>query len=135
MKKMISIWLMLVLFSVLAIHSTTYTTHSTPYTINQSLAQLPQPAMRSTSALCPTGSALPQAAISGVSTTYSSPHSPRRAKMEEENPFGDDNVSGTTNPQEPGTPIGDAIFPLLLCAILYLLYRHKQATRPLRPGC
>lgn len=121
MKKMISIWFMLMLFSVLNLSA-------------QALAQFPQPAMRSTAALSPSGSTLPQAAISGVSTTYSNPHSPRRAKMDE-NPFGDDNISGTTNPQEPGTPLGDAIFPLLLCAMLYILYRHKKTTRPARPGC
>ena len=66
-----------------------------------------------------TGSALPSAAPDGVTTTYTGP---RRGKKEED-PFGGETAGDVTNPLEPGTPIGDAMWPLMVCALAYLIIR------------
>lgn len=54
--------------------------------------------------------------------TYAPSRGPRRAKMDE-NPFGDQTIGGATNPNEPGTPIGDAVLPLMLLALAYAGYK------------
>ena len=85
----------------------------------QDIYAMPEARMYSTSAMLGSGSSLPQAAITGTTTTY------------------DDATPATiTNPQksgrpgdwqEPGLPLGDALFPLLLLVGVYLvLVAHKR---------
>ena len=87
----------------------------------QSLAQLPDNEMRSTSVLPTSGSTLPQAAVEGTTTTYdygNGPHKagPRRGKEEGDTP--------PVKPDEPNEdPIGDAALPLMLLACAYLIIR------------
>ena len=93
----------------------------------QSLAQLPDNEMRSTSVLPTSGSTLPQAAVEGTTTTYdygNGPHKagPRRAPEEGE---GDTPPSDPPGPNED--PIGDAALPLMLLACAYLIIRVVRA--------
>lgn len=87
-------------------------------------------AMRSTSAMSYSGSSLPMAAATGVSTTYDSPARvsgrPRRAVD------GDDKDVPKPNDNEipDPTPIGDAVLPLMLMLGAYgmiVYFRRKRA--------
>ena len=94
----------------------------------QSLAQMPEAQMRSTSSMVGSGSTLPMAATEGVYTTQSSSPAkvgPRRA---EEN-AGTEDEDDPDNPGEP-SPIGDAALPLMLAAAVYsvwsIVYRRRK---------
>lgn len=97
----------------------------------QTMAQQPQMQMQSTSIMMGSGSHLPQAAIEGVTTTYTPSASnissgPHRAAAKEDD-------EEDTPPQDPPgpneDPIGDAILPLALLAAAYVLFlaRKKHA--------
>lgn len=133
MKAMRYIWIVLGLLSVVTIKAATYGKtyqpqyqHRAAYFRAQSRTDMPIATMESVnSTMMYSGSALPLAAATGV-TTADSPSNgnggggPRRAKMEDPtDPFGGQTIGDTTNPQEPGTPIGDALLPLLLMAMLF----------------
>lgn len=98
----------------------------------QGTAQLPQAQMKSTSVMVSSGSTLPQAAVTGTFTAdETSVNGPkkgiRRSTLEEDDdPFGGETIGGTDNPIEPGTPIGDAMWPLILAAAVYGVYRRKR---------
>ena len=95
----------------------------------QTMVEQPQLQMQSTSIMMGSGSHLPQAAIEGVTTTYTPgasniPSGPHRAPAEGEE---------DTPPKDPNgpmeDPIGDAILPLALLAAAYVLFlaRKKHA--------
>ena len=67
------------------------------------------------------GSSLPEAAVTGTSTTYdrhNAPGGPRRAAD------GDDDDTPPEDPHGPmEDPIGDAGWPLAMCALAYLIIR------------
>jgi hypothetical protein len=93
----------------------------------QTMVEQPQLQMQSTSIMMGSGSRLPQAAIEGVTTTYTPgasniPSGPHRAAVDDDTPPSDPN-----GPMED--PIGDAILPLALLAAAYLLFlaRKKHA--------
>lgn len=93
----------------------------------QTFVEQPCAQMQSTSIMMGSGSHLPQAAIAGVTTTYTPgasnvPSGPHRAKEEGDTPPSDPN-----GPMED--PIGDAILPLALLAAAYVLFlaRKKHA--------
>ena len=94
----------------------------------QSLAQEPQIGFQSTSSMVTSGSTLPQAAQSGVYTTYDVPgHSNkpgiRRSVVDDDIPKPSDN----TDPD--ATPIGDGMLPLALLALVYgvlRVYRRRK---------
>jgi len=101
----------------------------------QGLAQQPNSDFRSTSVMQSSGSALPQAAATGAVLTGSTPgvyapaNAPGRRKTEG-NPFGDDNIGDTPDPQEPGEPLGDVLWPLMLLALAYVgvcAFRRRRA--------
>lgn len=98
----------------------------------QNLSQYPAIQMQSTSSMVSSGSTLPQAAITGVYTTYDSPTGgPRRSKKEVD-PFGEETIGDVTNPQQPGTPIGDGTWILMFLAVGYaffIAWRRKVAKR------
>ena len=109
-------------------------TTAQPQTFNGATA--PQATFQSTNTMMGSGSryasqprlsANGQAVYSSMSSTSSGP---RRAKMDEDNPFGDDDdINKTTqNPQQPGTPIGDAVWPLTLMCLLAagVVYLHRR---------
>ena len=90
----------------------------------QSLAQLPDNEMRSTSVLPASGSNLPQAAIEGTTTTEgegSHRTGPRKV--------GPGQTGGGPDDREDpyGDPIGDAAWPLALLACAYLIIRVRRA--------
>ena len=67
------------------------------------------------------GSSLPQAAVTGTTTTYdrhNAPGGPRRVGE-------DDGFEDEDDPDNPGNPfpLGDAAWPLAMCALAYLIIR------------
>lgn len=95
----------------------------------QTMVEQPQLQMQSTSIMMGSGSHLPQAAIEGVTTTYTPsasniPSGPRRAAAKE-----DDDTPPSDPPGPNEDPIGDAILPLALLAAAYVLFlaRKKRA--------
>ena len=103
---------------------------SVAYATAQNLAQQPQMEMQSTSVMQGSGSALPQAAVTGSYMTGSTPgtYSPASSSGPHRS-----NRGGGFNPgDEPGPgdndepwadPIGDGVWALLACACAYLLVR------------
>lgn len=140
---------LLIVIGVLSVVSVAAATFGTTYQpqrrgiqYTRHYAEMPTLAMGSTgSVMMKSGSALPIAAVSGTTTADDyAPSGPRRAKKEDpdpSNPFynettgENENIGGTGNPNEPGTPIGDAILPLMVmalafCGVVYL--RRKKRT-------
>ena len=84
----------------------------------QTFAQQPEAQMQSTSVMQGSGSNLPNAAVQGVSTTYDNSLPDKR------------NVSGPRR-ERPGDwvdpyPIGDAVLPLMLLALSYMVVRTAR---------
>lgn len=77
------------------------------------------------------GSALPMAAVTGTTSAddYTSPSS-RPRRVGENDDWEDDE---TIEMEEPPSPIGDAMWPLMLCAMMYAAWiairRKKEAKR------
>jgi hypothetical protein len=49
-----------------------------------------------------------------------------------DDPFGGETIGGTTNPQEPGTPLGDAMLPMMMLIGAYcgfVALRRRKAAR------
>ena len=95
----------------------------------QGTAQLPELQMQSTSVMMSSGSALPQAATTGAVLTGETPGSYSPAKV----PPGHIRTGwgeGGSDREEPYTdPIGDAVWPLMLLAGLYLIIRVGRKRR------
>ena len=93
----------------------------------QTLAQQPEARMQSTSIMAPCGSALPQAAVTGAVTTYST-NSAAKVPGRRRALDGDDQT-----PEKPDgpmqDPIGDALWPLMLLACVYVLFRVRMRKR------
>ena len=114
----------------------------------QALAQKPEAQMQSTSVMVSTGSTLPSAAAAGAVVTGSTPGTyspasvagPRRSKKEDVNPSGGFNPGGGEPGPDEGDnsepwadPIGDAAWPLMLLAGVYLIVRGaRKRSRALR---
>jgi len=88
----------------------------------------------STSTMMESGSRLPLAARNGLTIGANTPDDnspsggvsgPRRAKMDE-NPFGGETVGDTGNPNEPGTPVGEGMWVMMLMAAGYAVYRKRR---------
>ena len=94
----------------------------------QDIYAMPEAQMYSTSAMLGSGSSLPQAAVTGTTTTYDdSAHAisgPRRIIDEDDKEDKEDDGWA-----EPGVPLGDAVLPLLLLAAGYmvLVARKRRA--------
>ena len=101
----------------------------------QTLAQQPEVKMQSTSVMMTSGSTLPQAAVTGAYVTGSTPETysitkPGRPRRGGEN----DGFEDEDDPENPGEPfpIGDAGWPLALCACAYLIWRAtRKRVKPL----
>ena len=95
----------------------------------QSTAQLPEVQMNSTSGMVYSGSTLPQAAASGTVVTGSTPgtfsstgaHGGIRKIGDSGSGTGGNEAQENENPWK--TPLGDAAWPLALCALAYLIVR------------
>ena len=89
----------------------------------QGIAQLPQAQMQSTSVMMSSGSNLPSAAINGVSTANEQVLSPANAPSGPKRSRPGD----WTDPYKD--PIGDALWPLMLLACVYVLFRVRMRKR------
>lgn len=96
----------------------------------QSTAQLPEAQMQSTSVMVSSGSNLPQAAATGAYVTGETPgtYSPARIKgggrPRKGLGDGDDDVTVPEDNLDPDfSPIGDAVWPLMVLACAYLIIR------------
>lgn len=91
----------------------------------QTTVLMPEATIGSTgSALMTTGSSLPQAAVTGTTTTYDHPGGP--AKMRR-----DVGGGGTADDEDPDAPeepfpLGDAALPLMLLALMYAVYKVRK---------
>lgn len=99
----------------------------------QSLAEPPRADFHSTSSMVTSGSTLPQAAQSGVYTTYDGG---TRANMPGIKRVGEDDgfEEGETDPENPGEPfpIGEGMWALLFCAAVFsgvIAFRRKRQQR------
>lgn len=136
MKTMRYIWIILGLLSVVVVEAATYGksyqpqyNHRAVYSQVQMCAEMPIAGMESVnSTTMYSGTSLPLAAATGVSTAGDNPSDrgggPRRAKKEDY--FGDETIDDTGNPTQPGTPIGDAVLPLMLMAIGYVVWKRRR---------
>ena len=94
----------------------------------QGLAKQPEAKMQSTSVMVGTGSALPQAAVSGTTLAGETPaaYSPGRAGKIRRDVGGggttEDDDDDPDVPVEPN-PLGDVFWPLALLACVYALMR------------
>ena len=96
----------------------------------QTVAQPPQPEFRSTSSMVWSGSTLPQAAQSGVYTTYdygTRSNKPGIRRVGEDEGF----EEGETDPETPGEPfpIGEGMWAMVLLACAYVLFRYVRARK------
>lgn len=80
------------------------------------------------------GSTLPMAAVSGV-TTADDVHPTRRMsgpRRDPFDPFGGETIDDTSNPDEPGIPVGSGLWLLIMLAIGYGAYyaaRRRENTK------
>ena len=102
----------------------------------QHLARKPEFQMRSTSIMLGTGATtVPLAAVSGAQMSGGTVKNPVRVgsvlKTDGEgSPFGGQTIgnSDISDPIQPGSPIGDAAWPLMLCALMYgaIILTHRR---------
>ncbi len=66
--------------------------------------------------------------MASTTTDGSSGPNRRKGKKEDPDPFGGGTITDTPNPNEPGTPIGDAMLPMLLMAMLFagVVYTRRK---------
>jgi hypothetical protein len=100
----------------------------------QTITEYPVAEMHSTSTLVGSGSNLPNAASSGFisaddnlnSSNFNTPRGPRRVIDEDDKE--EEKPEGWQDPMED--PIGDAILPMMLLAVVYGIYlRRKKCVR------
>jgi len=142
MKKLGFILMALMLLSGLSMNAQTYgKPYRSPYTQKQSVygyTQVPTVTMRSTSTMYGSGSALPQAAITGTYTADEMSASvcasrPRRIGGGWADEDEDEEQKDDPAPELPGdtVPLGDGLWPLMLLACAYLIVRvtRKRALK------
>jgi hypothetical protein len=90
----------------------------------QDIYAMPEAHMYSTSTMVGSGTSLPQAAVTGTSTTYDQSHTPSgpRRIIDEE----DEKDKENDGWKDPGLPLGDAVLPLLLLAAGYAIYLRRK---------
>lgn len=125
MRYLLSLMAILSVVSVsAATFGTTYQTQRRGIQYAQLNTPMPTLAMSSTgSVMMQSGSTLPMAAVSGTTTTEQTAPNRRRAKKEDPDPFGGQTIGEVGNPNEPGTPIGDAAVPMMLMALAWVMVR------------
>lgn len=98
----------------------------------------------STSTLKESGSSLPLAARYGLTIGAENPddnaaagilaYGPRRAKMDDD-PFGGQTIGDTSTPQEPGTPVGDGTWVMLVMAMGFAGVTLLRRRRVMQAKC
>lgn len=139
LRNMKTLRYLLIVIGVLSVVSVAAATFGTTYQpqrrgiqYSQHYAEMPTLTMSSTgSVMMKSGSALPMAAVSGITTADDyAPSGPRRAKRN----VGDGGTTeGDEDPDNPGEPmpLGDVLWPLMVmalafCGVVYL--RRKKRT-------
>ena len=137
-RNMKTLRYLLIVIGVLSVVSVAAATFGTTYQpqrrgiqYTRHYAEMPTLAMGSTgSVMMKSGSVLPMAAVSGITTADDyAPSGPRRAKRGiDDDDWGDENPQ---EPEDPDVPLGDAILPLMVmalafCGVVYL--RRKKRT-------
>ena len=112
-------------------YGTTYKPQSTAGIYTQTEAQLPAATIGSTNVgYVQSGSNLPMAAQSGVTTTYDKSPTISRPRRTGEGE-GTEDEEDPDNPGEPA-PIGDAAIPLMVASAVYgvwcMVYRRRKRT-------
>ncbi len=88
----------------------------------------------STSTMMESGSRLPLAARNGLTIGANTPDDntpsggvggPRRAKQDDD-PFGGETIGGTSDPLEPGSPVGEGMWVMMLMAVGYAMCRKRR---------
>ena len=140
LRNMKTLRYLLIVIGVLSVVSVAAATFGTTYQpqrrgiqYTRHYAEMPTLAMGSTgSVMMKSGSALPMAAVSGITTADDyAPSGPRRAKRDVgEGGTTEDGDEDPDNPGEP-MPLGDVLWPLMLmalafCGVVYL--RRKKRT-------
>ena len=92
----------------------------------QGTAQLPEAQMQSTSVMMSSGSTLPQAAVTGTYMAGETPSSYSAAGHHGHIRRGLDGDEDKDKPGQP-FPVGDAVWPLILAAAVYGVYRRKRS--------
>jgi len=131
---------LLSLIAILSVVSVSAATFGTTYQpqrrgiqYTSSYTQTPTLPMSSTgSAMMQSGSALPMAAVSG--TTMANDNAPGGPKRAKKDVGGGDSTADEDDPDVPGEPmpIGDAVLPLMLMAMLFagvIAVRKKRAVK------
>ena len=97
----------------------------------QGLAELPEAQMHSTSGMVYSGSTLPQAAVTGVTMTYSTTGDGKAYVPGRRNGLGGGGGSGEPGdrPEPYEDPIGDAAWPLMVLALMYVCVRAFRNKR------
>ena len=96
----------------------------------QSTAQLPEAQMQSTSVMVSSGSSLPQAATTGAVLAGETPNSSAAFHGGGPRKIGGNNSGGSGDREDPyETPIGDALWPLMVLACAYLIIRVVRARK------
>jgi hypothetical protein len=115
-------------YLLIAVILSTASLLSVANTTAQSLAQLPDNEMRSTSVLPTSGSTLPQAAVEGTTTTYDEENSSPKHHGNIRR-WGGSEGEPSNRPEPWEDPIGDAGWTLLALAAAYAVlrvYRRKR---------
>lgn len=123
--------------AILSVVSVSAATFGTPYRPQQRKASysavqvgMPQATMSSTSTMMYSGSSLPLAAATGVTTSYDT--NPSKAPGRPRRVGEDDGFEGEDDPDVPVNPfpVGDAVLPMMLLVAAYgaflALRRRKQ---------
>jgi len=85
----------------------------------QITATAPSTTFQSTSGMSGSNSAYSSNPTIGADGTAAAPSARRiGVRRNDDDPFGGETIGGTTNPNEPGTPVG-GVWPLLLLAAAY----------------
>ena len=141
LKNMKALRYLLIVMAVLSVVSVQAATLGAPYQpqtrgirYTTYHSQMPTVAMNSTAAskMMSSGSSLPMAAVSGVSITGATPESsspvtkhPGHVRREDGN---GDGWEDEEEPDKPGEmfPLGDVLWPLMLMAVGYIIYRIRR---------
>ena len=129
---------LLIVIGVLSVVSVTAATYGKMYQPQRQVSQptrtyaaMPTVSMSSTGSMMYSGSGLPMAAVSGTTTAneYAAARigsRPRRIVGDEEEGTGYEEGDETQESNEPGTPVGDAVLPLMLMAFGYLVWKRRR---------
>ena len=143
LKNMKALRYLLIVMAVLSVVSVQAATLGTPYQpqtrgirYTSYHSQMPVVAMNSTApAMMSSGSSLPMAAVSGVYVTGATPESSSPVTKHPghvRRGMGDDETTeDDPDPQKPSepSPLGDVLWPLMLMAMAYVVYRRKRTKK------